>query len=348
MVIGIILAVLVFDFLVIIHELGHFVTARLFKVTVLEFSLGMGPKVVSYTSKKSGTAYSIRLLPIGGFVSMEGEDGESEDENAFSTKPAWQRIIICAAGATVNIIAGFVAMMLIVTITGEMQGTTIRGFGTFGSEDVVYSSTEDAGLLEGDTIVKVGDTRVHIYDDMRYEIMMAGKDPVDITVVRDGETVVVEDVVFSHVEEQGLVVGIPDFGTGADRYTFGNIVKHSFWRPIYMMRSIFDSLRGLVVGDYGVEMMSGPVGIGSQMAQVAAISYSAFAEIAVLISINLGIMNLLPIPALDGGRILFLLIELIFRKPVNRNVEGYIHFAGIVLLMAFMLFITCKDIFSFF
>ncbi len=344
MAIGIILAILVFGFLIFIHEFGHFAFARLFKVKINEFSMGMGPKIVSKTSKKSGIVYSWRLLPIGGFVSMAGEDEDSDDPSAFCNKPVWQRMIITAAGAVVNIIAGIIAMAVIIIITGNLQGTTIEYFGTFRDETVSYVSTEEQGLVVGDLITKVGDTRVHIADDMRYEIQMQGTKPIDITVERNGETVIIEDVKFSTAEESGLVFGLADFGTSAESLSFESVIRHTVWRSISMMRSIWQSLTGLVKGDYGIDMMSGPVGVGSQMAQVASISYSSFASLAVLISINLGIMNLLPLPALDGGRLFFQLIELIIRRPVNRNVEGYIHFAGIVILMAFMLFITFKDI----
>lgn len=344
MAIGIILAVLVFGILIFIHELGHFVFARLFGVKVNEFSMGMGPKLLSKTSKKSGIVYSWRLFPIGGFVSMVGEDEESDDPSAFCNKPVWQRMIITAAGAVVNIVAGIIAMAVVIIITGNLQGTTIEFFGTFRDETVSYVSTEEQGLMVGDRVIMVGDTSVHIADDMRYEIQMQGDEPIDITVDRNGEQIVIEDVKFSTAEESGLVFGLADFGTAEESVTFESTVRHTVWRSISMMRGIWQSLTGIVSGEYGLDMMSGPVGVGSQMAEVASISYSSFATLAVLISINLGIMNLLPLPALDGGRLLFQFIELIIRRPVNRNVEGYIHFVGIVILMAFMLFITFKDI----
>jgi len=344
MAIGIILAVLVFGFLIFIHELGHFLFARLFKVKVNEFAMGMGPKIISKVSKKSGIRYSWRLFPIGGFVSMAGEDEESDDPAAFCNKPVWQRMIITAAGAVVNIIAGIIAMAVIIICTGDLSGTEISGFGTFGDESVQYVSTEEQGLMTGDLVTMIGDTKVHISDDMRYEIQMQGDSPVNVTVIRDGKTVVIEDVKFSTVEESGLVFGLADFITSAEDVTFESVCRHTVWRSISMMRSIWQSLGGLVSGEYGIDMMSGPVGVGEMMAETASVSYSGFAALAVLISINLGIMNLLPLPALDGGRLFFQLIELVFRRPVNKNVEGYIHFAGIVILMAFMLFITFKDI----
>ncbi len=348
MIIGIILAVLVFGFLIFIHEFGHFAFARLFGVTVNEFSMGMGPKIISKKSEKSGTAYSLRLLPIGGYVSMAGEDEDSDDPAAFCNKPVWQRMIITAAGAVINIIAGVIAMAIIIMITGNLTGTTVEFFGKFKSESVEFHSTEEQGLMIGDMILMIGDKKVHISDDMRYAIQMNGKEPVDVTVDRNGKTVILEDVVFSNISESGLTLGLADFGTKAERLTLESVFRHTVWRSLSMMQSIWDSLGGLIRGDYGVDMMSGPVGIGSEMVKIAEESYSDFAMIAVLISINLGIMNLLPLPALDGGRLVFQFIELIIRRPVNRNVEGYIHFAGIVILMAFMLFITFKDIFSLF
>lgn len=344
MIIGIILAVLVFGFLIFIHEFGHYIFARIFGVKINEFSMGMGPKVVSKISKKDGIVYSLRLFPVGGFVSMAGEDEESDDPAAFCNKPVWQRMIITAAGAVINIIAGIIAMAIIIMITGNLTGTTVKYFGEFKSEAVVYNSTEEQGLAVGDRITAIGDTKVHISNDMRYAIQMNGDKPVDVTVIRDGDTVVIEDVRFSSVVEQGLTFGLADFGTAAEKLTPESVLRHTVWQSISMMRSIWDSLTGLVRGDYGVEMMSGPVGIGTEMVKIAEESYTDFAMIAVLISINLGIMNLLPLPALDGGRLVFQLIELIIRRPVNRNVEGYIHFGGIVILMAFMLYITFKDI----
>lgn len=344
MVLSIILAVLVFGFLVLIHEAGHYTFARIFGVKIEEFSIGMGPKIVSRTSKKTGIAYSLRALPVGGFVSMAGEDEESDDENALNNKPVWQRIIIVAAGAIVNIIAGIIAMAILVASTETLSGTTVQNFGYFTNDEISYVSTEDQGLMVGDKIKKVNKTTVHIADDLRYELMYNGNEPLDLTVVRNGETLVLEDVKLSTVTTSGITVGLADFNLAAETKTVPNVLRHTVWRTISMMRSIFDSFKGLAVGRYSIDDMSGPVGIGSTLVEAANESTTDFIYIAVLISINLGVMNLLPLPALDGGRLLFMVIELIRRRPVNRNVEGYIHFAGIVVLMALMLFVTLKDI----
>ncbi len=341
----IIISVLVFGFLIFIHEGGHYLFARLFGVHILEFALGMGPKLVSRSSKKTGITYSLRALPIGGFLSMAGEDEESDDEDAFCNKPVWQRIIITAAGATVNIIAGIIAMAILVGCTQTLQSNVVEAFGTFREDaPVTYRATYEQGLEIGDKIIKIGNTKVYVESDLQYEVAFNGAEPVDVTVIRDGKETVLENVEFSTAEEQGIKMGVIDFFTAPERKTVGSVLKHTLWKCISTVRSVFDSFKGLATGRYGIEAMSGPVGIGTEMVKAAQIDPSTFIYLAILISISLGITNLLPIPALDGGRIFFLLIELIFRKPVSRKVEGYIHFVGIIILFAFMLYITFKDI----
>lgn len=307
----------------------------------------MGPKLLSRTSKKTGIVYSWRLFPIGGFVSMDGEDGESEDENAFHKKPVWQRIIITAAGAAVNIVAGIVAMVIISASAPALGSTTVAEFipeDRF-TEGYSYVSTENEGLRVGDRIVKIGGTGVHILDELHYEIMhKGGENPIDVTVIRDGERVKLEDVRFSTVEEQGMSFGIRDFSVRAENKTFASVFKHGFFRSVSTVKMIWESLIDMLRGRYGINAVSGPVGVTQMLADAASRDFSQFVYLAVVISMNLGVMNLLPLPALDGGRLLFQVIELVFRRPVNRNVEGYIHFAGIVILMAFMIFIAVKDI----
>ena len=185
----IIIAILIFGLLIFIHEGGHFLFARLFKVTVNEFSIGMGPKLVSKKSKKSGISYSLRAFPIGGFVSMAGEDEESDDPNALNKKPVWQRMIIVAAGGVVNLVAGILVMFILVFSSTSMGlgSTTVAEF-----RDGALS--QNCGLKAGDTIVEVEGRNVHIADELVYEIMRLGIEPVDLTVVRDGEKTVIEDV----------------------------------------------------------------------------------------------------------------------------------------------------------
>lgn len=324
--------------LIFVHECGHYLTARLFKVSIREFAIGMGPKILRRTSKKTGIAYSLRLLPIGGFVSMVGEDEESDDENAFSKKPVWQRIIITVAGAAMNILIGILVMGILVAVQENLPSTTISRFYT---EDAV---SYNAGLRVGDTVTKIDDTTVHIANDMVYEIMRKGIEPLDVTVIRDGQKIVLNDVVFPTITESGTLFGDIDFYVMPESKTPLTILKHAFFRSVSTINMIWESLYDLVTGRYGVESVSGPVGVTEALGEAAQESTTNLVYLSVVISMNLGIMNLLPLPALDGGRLIFQVIELIRRKPVRPEIEGYIHFVGLVLLMILMVAITFKDI----
>lgn len=340
-ILSIILAILIFGLLIFIHEGGHFLFARLFHVTIEEFAVGMGPRLVSKKSKKSGIVYSLRALPIGGFVSMVGEDGDSDDENAFFKKPVWQRIIITAAGATVNIVAGILVMTMLVAFDGNLLPTTT--IAKFNESD---HPTSEYGLAVGDEILSVDGRRVHIANELVYEIMRKGVDPLDIEVKRGDEIITLEDVQFGVESESGIVYGNIDFVVYGVEKTVGGVIKHSFYRSVSTIRMIWESLFDLVTGRYGLEAVSGPVGVTSALADSIKSGISNFIYLSVVISMNLGVMNLLPLPALDGGRLLFQLIELVMGKPVNREIEAKIHFVGIVLLMILMALIVFKDIFT--
>ena len=302
----------------------------------------MGPKLISKRSKKSGILYSVRAFPIGGFVSMAGEDEESGDVNALNRKPVWQRMVITVAGAAMNLIIGFILMTVVVITSTSIGGTTILRF----AEDNTLS--EQSGLMIGDEIVKVGDTRVHIASELAYEIMRNGVEPLDITVRRDGEIVEIKDVQFPTIIEQGIQFGMTDFIVLAEEKTFANVIEQSFYRSISTVKMIWQSLIDLITGRYGLEQMSGPVGITAVVSEVAKSSFTDYLYLVVVITINLGIFNLLPLPALDGGRLIFQIIELIRRRPVKPEFEGYVHFIGIVLLMLLMVVITFKDVMNLF
>ncbi len=342
---SIVAALATFGVLILIHEFGHFITARAFGVTVKEFSVGMGPKLISRTSRESGTVYSLRLLPIGGYVAMEGEDEESDDENAFNKKAVWKRMLITAAGAITNILLGIIVMFFIVNAQEALPSNTVSGFATSESG---YCASYGAGLRVGDRIVEVDGVKVHIADEISYEIMRRGIEPIDITVIRDGETVVIEDVSFGTVIESGTTFGAIDFGVYAEEKTAVNVLRHTFYRSTSAIKMIWESLYDIVTGRYGAESISGPIGVTKVLGEAAEQSMASFFYLAVFISINLGVMNLLPIPALDGGRLVFQLIELVRRKPIKPAVEGYIHFAGIVLLMLLIIIVSVKDVISLF
>ena len=302
----------------------------------------MGPKLISKRSKKSGILYSVRAFPIGGFVSMAGEDEESDDVNSLNRKPVWQRMVITVAGAAMNLIIGFILMTVVVITSTSIGGTTILRFA------VDNALSEQSGLMIGDEIVKVGDTRVHIASELAYEIMRNGVEPLDITVRRDGEIVEIKDVQFPTIIEQGIQFGMTDFIVLAEEKTVGNVIEQSFYRSVSTVKMIWQSLLDLVTGRYGLEQMSGPVGVTAVVSEAAKSSFTDYLYLVVVITINLGIFNLLPLPALDGGRLIFQIIELIRRRPVKPEFEGYVHFIGIVLLMLLMVVITFKDVMNLF
>ncbi len=336
-----IIILLVFGVLIFIHELGHFLTARACGVTVNEFAIGMGPKIFSWNSKKHGTKYALRLFPIGGFVSMKNEDGLDEsvspdDEGAFCNKSVPKRMLITIAGAAMNLLLGFIIMMVIVFATKNLGSTKIARF--------AENAPSAQWLCVDDEILKVGNTRVHTWNELAYEIMNAGYEPVDITVKRGGEKIILRDVVFSTFEDSGATFGQYDFAPYAEEATLPNLAKHSFYRSLSTVKMVLDSVKGLVTGRFGMDAVSGPVGVVGVVESVSKQGFMSFLYIVSVLTINLGVFNLIPFPALDGGRFLFLAVEGVRGKPINKNIESYINFIGLMMLFAFMIFVTCKDI----
>ena len=337
------LTLLLLGVLVFLHEGGHFLLARLNGITVNEFAIGMGPKIFSRVSKKSGIRYSIRAFPIGGFVSMAGEDEASDDVNAFCNKNVWRRISTVLAGPVTNILVGFIGMLVLVLLTVPASNIV-----AVFSENATSS---ECGLQVEDKIIAVNGVKTHTGNEVAYEITYQGDEPLDITVIRNGETIVLEDVSFPKVEESGVVLGTLDFqfwGVGEGDKNFGLIISHTFWRTYSTAKMVWDSLADLVTGRFGLVAVSGPIGMTELVGSARASGWESRLYLWVIISVNLGVMNLLPLPALDGGRLIFLLWEAVTRKPVNKNVEAYINAAGLLILMAFMLIITFKDIFKLF
>ena len=343
MVLYIILAVLLFGFLIFIHECGHYLFARLFKVSINEFSIGMGPRLLSKKSKKTGIIYSLRAFPIGGFVSMVGEDEESADANAFHNKAVWKRMLITVAGPAVNVIFGVIVMVVYIIAAPKLASTVVADFPFEEKTSVEY------GLQADDRIVAVEGKAVHIYDEMSYQIMRNGIEPIDITVVRGGETVVLEDVQFPVIEEKGTKFGSVDFRVYSLEKSFSNVIRESFYRAVNTVKMIWESLFDLIRGRYGIEAVSGPVGAVKELVDVGTqYGFMEFLYLGVIISMNLGVMNLLPLPALDGGRLIFLIAEAVTRRRLKIEIEGYINFAGLALLLLFSAFIIVKDIIGLF
>lgn len=340
------LAILFFGVIIIIHEFGHFICAKLFKVRVNEFSIGMGPAI--FKKQKGKTQYSLRALPIGGYVSMEGEDEESEDERAFNKKKVWQRIIIVVAGATMNLILGLVIMAITLSASTDLIGTnTIKEFYP------TAVSNQEGGLKEGDKFLKIDGHAVWSERDLSFLMSRSDNGVFNFTVERDGKKVELNDVAFKteDVEYNGKTVTMItyDFVIVGEKPTFKNVFVNSFTQSASIVRTVWLSLFDVVTGRYGMSELAGPVGTVDIIADVAQSAaeehnFEQLLFIMALITINIGVANLLPLPALDGGRLLFLIIEGIRRKPVNRKYEGYIHAAGLALLLLLMVFVTYNDI----
>lgn len=332
----ILIAILAFGFLIFIHELGHFLFAKKFGVAVNEFSIGMGPKIFSKIGK-DGVTYSIGILPIGGYVAMEGEDEESENPNAFNKKSAWQRFIIVLAGAVMNLLVGVIIITILVSSHSVFGSTTVSGFAD-------GAKSNQTGLQIGDDIIKIKNSRVHTSSELSYEIMRNGYEPISVTVIRNGERITLQNVQFPQTVSQGVVFGAPDFSITPVEKSFSSVVVNSFYTCKSTIKMIWESLIDLLRGRYGMEAVSGPVGVTGAITDAAKTgAYSLFYLIAV-IAMNLGVFNLLPIPALDGGTLLLLLIEMIFKKKLPERVENAIKTAGLALFMLLFVLITFKDI----
>ncbi len=343
----IIIAVLLFGLIISIHEFGHFFTAKLSGIRVNEFAVGMGPKLFGFT--KGETDYSLRLFPIGGYCAMEGEDEESPDDKAFNNKPVWKRMIVIVAGAFMNIILGLVLMGVVVCQSNLLATNQIAAF-------TENSKLEAAGAEVGDYIYSVDGYRIRTETDLSFGFGTADPDSCNIVLVRDGEKIELNNVKLDSYESSGRTAVVIDFKIYGVQKTPLRIIKKSVDNTWSMMKMVILSLKGIVTGKYGLNDVSGPVGVAQAITEAASTGLETSVSDAVynimtimaLISINLGVFNLLPFPALDGGRFVFLLIEAVRKKPVPRKYEAWVNTAGMAILLAFMVVVTCKDIIGIF
>lgn len=333
-----VVAILFFGIIIALHEFGHFITAKLFKMTVNEYSIGMGPAL--FKKQKNGTQYSLRLLPIGGYVALEGEDEDSEDPHAFNNQKAWKRFIVIAAGATLNIILGLLLMGVMLGMDGSVATPVVS--------DVAEELAEaENGVRVGDRILKIDGVNVVSARDIYYCLYRNESETFDIVVKRDGEKLSLTDVPVTYDGEQGIC----SFIVGFEDVSFKNFIPGTIRETRSMTKMILLSLVDMVRGRFGLKDLSGPVGTIGIVADTAgeAVASGDFASLFFMfafITVNIGLVNLLPLPALDGGRLFFILIELIFRKPVPKKYEGLVHTVGIVLLLGLMALITFNDIFN--
>lgn len=349
-----IISVLIFGLVVMIHELGHFVCAKKAGIQVNEFSIGMGPAL--FTTVRGGTRYSVRALPIGGYVSMEGEDEELDEPEPgetlesldageatqakglpFPQVKVWKRIIVVAAGAIMNLILGFLVLLIMLAF-GDPGASKMVGFVEEGSP------VQAAGLQVGDEILAVNGHRCFVMSDVLYELQRTPDQSADLTVKRNGEIVQLDDVGFEMVKNGDSVTMNIGFKVYALEKNAKTVVVQAFNYTLFYARLVFRSLVDLVVGRVSVNELSGPVGIVSAIGQAASMGVAEVLSMLALLTVNLGVFNLLPVPALDGGKLVFLVLEGIFRRPVPKKFEILVNAAGMCFLFGLMLFATFNDI----
>ncbi|MGN1304190.1 MAG: M50 family metallopeptidase [Oscillospiraceae bacterium] len=336
---SIVIGIFIFGIIVIVHEFGHYFTAKLCKVKVTEFAIGMGP--VIYKKKGKETTFSLRLLPLGGFCSM-GEDEDSDDPDSFRKKPVPAKMAVILAGAVMNLILGFIISIVAMLVSGVGVSSRIVYF----DENAV---SPNYGLQLEDTIERINGTKIFTARDITYLLSTDDDGIVDFTVKRNGEKIELNGVRFPMIidETTGKTTLKYDFKVQGERITIKNIVPYSFNNAVYCGRIVLMSIRDLITGKYGLNDLQGPVGIvttiGSSVTDKG-LDWDFLLQLAALITVNIGIFNLLPIPALDGGRFVFLVIEAIRRKPMKAETEGMVHFAGLALLMLLMIVVTFNDV----
>ena len=358
--ITLIAALIVFSAVIAIHEFGHFTVAKLCGIQVNEFSIGMGP--VLWKKIYKGTQYSLRALPVGGYVALEGEESpesqqaeaarderEAEDENPvppeqrtgipLNEAPVWQRVLVMVAGAFMNFVLGFVVLVILVAAQeGAITSKTIYSI----ENDALCGQT---GLQAGDEIVAVNGRRCFVANDIIYELVRTEQYRADFTVLRDGQTVELPDVQFdTWTDEAGQVhmsLGFTVYGLAK---TPRNVLREAGNSMLYYGRIIFTSLADLVRGRESINNLSGPVGIVTAIGQAASYGWQDLLQMLALITINLGIFNLLPFPALDGGKVVFLAIEGITGHAVPEKLQGSLTVAAFALLFGLIIFATYNDI----
>ena len=324
-----VIAVIIFSVVILIHELGHFLLAKKNHIEVLEFSLGMGPRLLSHVW--GDTRYSLKLLPIGGSCQMVGEEEASDSEGAFGNKSVWARIAVVAAGPVFNFILAWVLALIIVGSVGY-DNTMV--------DIIPDSAAAEAGMEDGDQIISINGSRTFLYREVSLYSSLHQGQTATVVFERNGE-------------KQTVVLTPKQSDTGAYLYGFSRTIQREKGAEIrYWLKATVESLKMLIGGQVGLEEMSGPVGIVSTIgdtykeSRVDGWYYVTMnmIMIAILLSVNLGVMNLLPIPALDGGRLVFLIIEAIRGKAIPAEKESMVHFTGFVLLMGLMAVILFSDL----
>lgn len=341
---SILIAIIVFSLLIFFHELGHFLMAKANGVGVTEFAIGMGPTLFHIDRKE--TRYSLKVIPFGGFCQMVGEledDSEERPDNSFNAKGPWARLAVILGGPVFNFILAWILALIVIGNVGVDHAVV--------TEVVAGMPAETAGLEEGDQVVRINRTKIVFARDMQLYMLFHGGEHLEVVYERDGERHTASiDPVYS--EEYGTYMMGIQYSTLREPTGFWDTVKYSFHEVRYWISYTLSSLKMLVTGQAGIRDMSGAVGIVDTMDDIVDESkeygtYTVFLSLAnfcILLSANLGVVNLLPLPALDGGRALFIIIEIIRRKPLDQKKEGMVHTIGLILLMILMVVLLFNDI----
>lgn len=325
-------SIFVFLLVVLLHELGHFSVAKLVGIKVNEFAIGMGPKILQ--KRKGETLYTLRILPIGGFVKMEGEDESSSDPRSFNKASPLARIGVLAAGAIMNFVLAIIVLSIVAFYTGVP---------TTNVEALPNSPAEISGVLSGDRIVSINDINIKTWEDITNTISkLPSKDKIDIVVDRNGNDKTIS--ILPTIEEGRTMIGI----TPIYQKSLISGIKGGIENTFYFIKLMFNFLGMLFKGQVSTDDFAGPIGVINEVGEAAKMGFISLLFILGFISVNLGFFNLLPIPALDGSKIFFTLIEIIRGKPINPDKEGIIHLVGFVFLISLMLLITYKDILKLF
>lgn len=325
-------SIFVFLLVILLHELGHFTVAKLVGIKVNEFAIGMGPKIMQ---KRNGeTLYTLRALPVGGYVKMEGEDEASPDPRSFNKASPLARIAVIAAGAIMNFVLAIVVLSIVAFYTG-VPTTTI--------ETIPNSPAEVSGILSGDTILSISNIKIETWDDITDTVSDLPSDKeIEINVLRDGDERVVN--IMPTTDEGRTIIGI----TPIYERSFMLGIKGGIENTFYFLKLMFNFISMIFQGQVSTNDFAGPIGVINEVGQAAKLGFVNLLFILGFISVNLGFFNLLPIPALDGSRIVFILVELIRGKPMDPDKEGVVHLIGFVFLISLMLLVTYKDILKLF
>ena len=341
---GIIWFILILGAIVLVHEFGHFIFSKLFGVYVYEFSIGMGPRLLHYKKKGGETEYSLRLIPIGGFCSLAGEDADDNskiaDNRKLYNKPVWQRFIIMVAGATFNFIFAFVLLFVMALIYGSVSPKPIVA--DVNEEYPAY----EAGIEEGDRIISINNHKVSSWNEVQLYIQMSDGKELSITLKdQDGNKKEVSLVPATVTDENGnksYIVGISLDNT--KRTGFVSSLSYAFETTVSLYKLMLTTIKQLFTGGVSVSDLSGPVGIYTIVDSQAKQGFQSIMYLTAYLSMNIGVINLIPFPAFDGGRVLFLIIEKIRRKPVKAKTEAMVNSIGFALLMLLMIYVTFNDI----